>query len=215
MVKLVIFDLDGTIIDSVHDIKDNINIMLKKFGYPERSLEDIKQFIGNGARKLVARSLGAGVSEEKIDECLSYYNKIYTDCGSPKTVLFSGVGEVLKELSLRGYKLAILTNKPQITTDGVYETYLSEYNFSKVVGQSSSIKCKPDKSATLNIMNELNALPENTYFVGDGETDVLTAINSKTNGVAVLWGYRKKSQLVDAGATIFAEKPSDLLSILL
>ena len=125
--------------------------------------------------------------------------------------MFDGVAEVLTELKKRGYKLVILTNKPQETTDTVYENHLKRFGFDKVVGQSGQVKCKPDKTATLAILNELGVLPENAYFVGDGETDVMTSINAGTNGIAVLWGYRSKKALEDAGATVFAGTPWDIL----
>ena len=213
MNKTVIFDLDGTLLDTLTDILEQMNIALKHFGYPERSYNEMRAFIGNGARKLVERSFG-DLNEQTIQEKLDYYNKIYTVCGSPKTGLFAGIDKVLLNLKERGYKLAILTNKPQMTTDDVYKTYLEKFGFDKVVGQSGSVKCKPDKTATLNILKELDTLPENAYFVGDGETDIITAKNAGIKSIAVLWGYRDKEQLVEAGATTFAIQPQDLISLI-
>ena len=122
MKKLAIFDLDGTLIDSVPDIFDCINLMLEKFGYEKRKIEDIKQMIGNGAKNLVIRAIGSPVSEEKIKECLNYYNQIYTSSGSPKTKLFDGIEQTLSILKSRGYLLGIITNKPQMTTDEINKT---------------------------------------------------------------------------------------------
>ncbi len=214
MQKAVIFDLDGTLLDTVPDIKDNINIMLKKFGLPLRTKKEICSFVGHGARNLVEQSIGKNSDKVCLDDALSYYNKIYTESNSPKTKLFDGIDEVLKTLKARGYKILILTNKPQETTDIVYEKYLKQYNFDKVVGQRNGIKIKPDKTATLNILKELGVLPENTYFVGDGETDVQTSVNAKTIGIAVLWGYRDKQVLSSFGAKTFADKPLDLLKLI-
>ena len=214
MNKLVIFDLDGTLLDTVPDIADNVNIMLEKFGLSPCTLEQIKKYIGNGAKKLVQRSIGKELPEQEFNARHEYFVDIYAKNGTPKTKLFDGIGKVLTNLKERGYKLAILTNKPQGATDNVYQTYLKDFGFDMVIGQSGSVKCKPDKTATLKILTELDVLPENCYFVGDGETDVLTAINSGTNGIAVLWGYREKSQLLDAGATLFASNPIDLLNII-
>ena len=214
MKKLVIFDLDGTLIDSVPDIAENINIMLKRFGYPLLSEEEIKAKVGHGARNLVKDCIGKSLTDKELDERLEFYNYQYTNSGSPKTRLYKGIPETLKELKKRGYKLAILTNKPQETTDNVIKNHMSDLNFDKVVGQSGSVKCKPDKAATLAILKELNVLPENTYFVGDGDADVLTSLNSGTNGIAVLWGYSSKEKLAAFGATAFAYKPEDLLKII-
>jgi phosphoglycolate phosphatase len=214
MNKLVIFDLDGTLLNSIDDIADNINIMLKKFGYPERSVKEIMQFVGNGARKIVERSLPNAVSEDKLNECLSFYNDLYTNCGSPKTRLYDGMSEVLLSLKEKGYKLAILTNKPQETTDEVYKKYLAEYNFDVVVGQRANKKTKPDPETTLEIIKNLSADKEKTYFIGDGETDVQTAINAGVNGIAVLWGFRDKTQLQTAGASNFVSSPLELLNVI-
>lgn len=214
MNKAVIFDLDGTLIDSVPDIAENINIMLKRFGYHVLSEEEIKAKVGHGARNLVKDCIGKSLTDKELDERLEFYNYQYTNSGSPKTRLYKGIPETLKELKKRGYKLAILTNKPQETTDNVIKNHMSDLNFDKVVGQSGSVKCKPDKAATLAILNELNVLPENTYFVGDGDADVLTSLNSGTNGIAVLWGYSSKEKLAAFGATAFAYKPEDLLKII-
>ena len=214
MNKTVIFDLDGTLLDTLTDIHEQMNLALKHFGYPERKYKEMRAFIGNGARKLVERSFG-DLTEETLPDKLNYYNKIYTACGSPKTGLYAGIDKVLVNLKERGFKLAILTNKPQMTTDDVYKTYLEKFGFDKVVGQSGTVKCKPDKTATLKILQELDTLPENAYFVGDGETDIITAKNAGIKSIAVLWGYRDKEQLVEAGATTFATSPQDLISLII
>lgn len=214
MNKLVIFDLDGTLLNSVSDIADNINIMLKKFGYPERSTAEIMQFIGHGARNLVKNSIGIDISEQDLDERLSYYNEIYTNCGSPKTSLYNGIDELLTHLKERDYKLAILTNKPQMTTDEVYKEYLSQYNFDMVVGQRAGKKIKPDPETVNEIIDNLKADRENTYFVGDGEPDVQVAINAKVSGISALWGFRNRAQLEKAGAKIFALTPIDVIKFI-
>ncbi len=214
MNKLVIFDLDGTLIDSLPDIAYNVNLALEKFGYKRCEYSEVMANIGNGARRLVQDCMGLGVTQEQVDECLKYYNELYTNSGSPRTGLFEGTAQMLKQIKASGYKLAILTNKPQITTDNVYEKYLKEFDFDMVVGQSQKIKCKPDKDGAEYIMKTLDVLPENCYFIGDGETDVLTAINSKIIPICVLWGYRDKAQLQKAGGKIFVNSPKEILSIL-
>lgn len=214
MNKAVIFDLDGTLIDSVPDIAYNINLMLKKYGYPLLAEGKVKSFVGHGARNLVKDCIGIELTEGELDERLNYYNNKYTSSGSPNTKLFDGIDVVLKTLKQSGYKLAILTNKPQETTDNVVRHYLNEYGFDKIVGQSGSVKCKPDKSATIKILNELDVEPQNAYFVGDGDTDVVTSKNSGTKGIAALWGYSSKQKLSDVGATVFAKTPMDLLNLI-
>ena len=214
MIKLAIFDLDGTLLHTIPDIAENVNIMLEKYGYRTLSEKEVAKRVGNGAKNLVKQSIPEELPEDKLKVILDYYNKIYTESGSKKTALFSGIEELLIGLKERGVKLAILTNKPQMTTDGVYKTYLSKFNFDKVVGASDTVKCKPDKTATESIIKEFKVNNSEVVFIGDGETDVLTAINSNVLGIAVLWGYRDKEQLSDAGAKIFANEPLEILNII-
>lgn len=214
MKKLVVFDLDGTLLDTVPDITDNINLMLSHFGYRTLTEEQVKSLVGSGAKKLVADSIGVPLTEEELEEKLAFYNSNYTSSESPKTKIFDGIDNVLKNLKNDGYLIAIMTNKPQSTTDRVVKEHLSEYPFDKIVGGSADVKCKPDKTATVNLMKELGVSPENTYFVGDGETDALTSINAGTKGISVLWGYRNREQLLSAGAKVFAENPEELYKII-
>ena len=214
MQKLIIFDLDGTLLDSLPDIHYCLNQTLEKFGYAQHDKRSVMQFIGNGARNLVKYALPEGTSDQEIDRLLKYYNQIYTNSGSPRTKLFDGIKEIVKELGLRGYKMAILTNKPQMTTDAIFEKYMFDMPIAKVVGQRDGVKIKPDPTVTLSILEEFGVEKQNAYFIGDGETDVLTAINSGVNGIAVLWGYRTKEQLAKAGAQNFAFEQNDLLKIL-
>lgn len=212
--KAVIFDLDGTLLDTLPDIAENINTMLDKFGYPQLSLKSIRGYIGHGAKNLVKDCIGIPLSETELTERLDYYNKIYTASSSSKTRLFPGIAFMLNQVKMLGYKVAILTNKPQETTDRVVKEHLSSFDFDLIVGQSSTVKCKPDKAAALFILDKLEADPEKSYMVGDGETDILTAVNAGINGIAVLWGYRDKEFLYAAGAKMFAVSPDDVIKIL-
>ena len=212
--KAVIFDLDGTLLDTVPDICAYVNVALKHFGYPLVTIADVTRFIGNGARNLIIRSLGGDKPDSVVDEVLAYYNGVYNNGENKLTVVFDGIMSVLEELKKQGHKLVIMTNKPQRNTDGLYKRFFDKIGFDAVIGQSDKVKCKPDKTATVNVLNSLNVLPSNTYFIGDGETDVITAKNAGCKGIAVLWGYRTKEQLESAGATVFASNPQELFSLL-
>lgn len=214
MEKGVIFDLDGTLIDSVPDICLNLNIMLEHFNYPKISIEKVRQIIGKGARRLVRDSLDRQVSEQVLDQLLAFYNDKYTNSDSPKTQVYSGVMEVLKTLKARGYKLAVCTNKPNETTVKVVELFFPNI-FDCVLGQSLNRPLKPQVEAVSPILEQLNLTPENVYFVGDMQTDYLTSANLKCKHVMALWGYGEKSQLQSLGASVFANSPKQLLDIIL
>ncbi len=215
MKKAVIFDLDGTLLDTLGDITDSINAMLIEFGYRTLSIENVRAIIGSGAKKLIADALPEKLSDDEFVKRLETYNRIYNASGSPKTKPFDGIREVTQELKNRGYTLAVLSNKPQRSTDKVNEKYLKDFGFELVLGQSEKIKCKPDPSGALYILKELGVNPENAFIVGDGETDVMTGLNAGVKCVCALWGNRTEEQLAAAGGTLFAEKPSDLLDIIL
>ncbi len=214
MKKLVVFDLDGTLIDSVPDIADCLNITLKEFGFAPCNYDEVAQMIGNGARNLVKAAVKTQLSDQKIDEILSAYTKVYASCDNSKTKVYTGIKETIFELINRGYELAIFTNKPQVVTENVYQTYFKECGFYKVVGISPEVKRKPDPQVLFSMMEELSVSPENTYFVGDGEADAEVAINAGVNGISVLYGYRTKEQLSKVGAKTFVNTPTELLDIL-
>ncbi len=214
MNKLIIFDLDGTLLDTLPDLAFNVNKMLERFGLPSVTTENVRNYIGNGARKLVELAVG-GIKDEKLfEEYFAFYNSLYNSSDSSKTKFFDGIPEVLREFKNRGYKLAICTNKPQTPTENVCEQFLKEFAFDMVVGLSDKVVRKPDARATLDIIEKMGADKENVYFVGDGETDVMTAKNANIKCVSVLWGYRDKKELEQAGAKVFALKPLDLLNLI-
>jgi phosphoglycolate phosphatase len=214
MEKAVLFDLDGTLLDTVHDIADKVNSALSHFGFAVRTLDEIKQRIGNGSEYLVRNSLPEGVKEELFQEVFSYFKTLYSGEEDPKTCPFNGIKQVVKTIIERGYRVVIVTNKPQPATDKICKEQLSDIPFDKIVGQSNGVKCKPDKMATEQILKEFNVEKQNAYFVGDGEADVQVAINAGVNGISVLWGYRTKEQLEKVGATVFAKTPQDLLKLI-
>jgi phosphoglycolate phosphatase len=214
MNKLVVFDLDGTLIDSVPDIAECTNVTLKKFNHAPVTEKEVTQMIGNGARNLIKAAVKCQLNDAELDERLKFYIEIYTACNNAKTKLFDGVKETLVELKARGYQLAILTNKPQGATDKVCQTYMGDIEFYKVMGAGPTVKIKPDPTELEKMLQELSVLPENAYFVGDGDADVLVAKNAGVNGIAALYGYRTKEQLLSVGAKTFINNFKDLLDIL-
>lgn len=212
MVRAVIFDLDGTLLDTVEDIRAHVNAMLRLFGYPEITLEQTRAYIGDGAHKLVERALPRGA--ENAEECYGYFRRIFAESDNSLTHLFAGEKEALGELCSRGVKLAVVTNKPQNAADGCMKKFFSDIPFAFVGGDTGEYPCKPDPALTLRAVRMLGAEPADCAFVGDGETDVKTARNAGIRGVSCLWGYRSREQLERAGAVRFAADFSDLQKIL-
>lgn len=214
MNKAVIFDLDGTILDSAPDILFNLNLMLENFGHKRIDLKRVYDTIGHGARNLVKGAIDDVLTEKEIDARLSFYNNKYTNSGSPYTKLFDGIDNLLISLKSQNFKLAILTNKPQETTDKIYEKYLKKYDFDLVIGQRKDLPIKPNPTSTIQILQALKVSNENAYFVGDMETDLLTGLNANVTPIIANWGYGKKEKLLSLGAKFFAETPSEVLSFL-
>jgi len=209
MKKLIIFDLDGTLTNTSADICDNVNKTLVKFGYAPITLEETKRFVGNGARLLVERAL-KGAKCDNFEDCLNYYNNAYNYCGSPKTYVYDGMIDLMKELKINGYKLAVISNKPQAGTDEVYKKFFGSVKVDYVFGQREGIKIKPDKACVEFVLKEFGIDKKDALFIGDSDVDALTAINAKVDGISVLWGYRNKEELIKVGAVNFASTAEQL-----
>lgn len=214
MYKAVIFDLDGTLLDSLNDILFVLNNTLTHFGLPKISREQAQSYIGNGARELVRLAIGKK-NEHRIDEILPYYKEQYAKSDNKLASLFEGEDEALKALKSAGVKLAILTNKPHAAAMRANDIFFKSYAFDCIVGQTDGVPLKPNPQAVYNIIEQLGVEKEECLFVGDGEADVLTAKNAGLECVSVLWGYRTKEQLQEAGATFFAESFKKLQSKIL
>ena len=214
MKKLVIFDMDGTLLDSVPDILESINKMLAYFGYPPVDKERILSAIGQGGEAFVRAMLPEG-HEEEVPVCRPVYNEIYRDSGSPKTALFRGIRAALLRLKEAGVRLAILSNKPHKNTLAIYNVKLGSFRFDMVFGNREGVPAKPDASAVFEILKALGVAPEDAALVGDGETDMLAAKNSGIDGIAVSWGYRSPEFLMRNGAKYVVSTPREMVDLVL
>ena len=212
MIKSILFDLDGTVLNTLPDIQRHLNDALTAHGYPAIGEEQAKHCIGDGARKLVERAFPAGA--EFSEEVFEDFSRRYANNDNSLTCLYDGEEEFLKRLIERGVKFGIVTNKPQDATLGCVEKFFKDYPLAFVSGESGSFPCKPDPTLALYAALTMRVPVAECAFVGDGETDAQTAINSGMFGVSTLWGYRTKEQLQAAGATRFASNFTELEKIL-
>ena len=209
MVKVILFDLDGTLLDTLPDLNACMNAMLAHFGFPSVSMRDTRLFVGHGGREFTAMSLPEN-ERHRLDECYAYYGDLHVHWDNGRTKMFEGESAFLQDIRARGVKTAIVTNKAQNTTEVLCKTLLKEHAFDAVLGNSDRYPVKPDPAGTLAVLQLLGVSPAEAVFVGDGDTDVQTAKNAGMRCVSVLWGYRTREELVAAGADCFARDFKEL-----
>lgn len=209
MIKLAIFDMDGTICDTIEDLGTAVNYALARQGYEQHQIDEYKYFVGNGMSKLIERALPKDASDEdkiKTKEIfLGYYKNHFTD----KTKPYEGIIQLLEQLKSRNVGLAVCTNKAHPMALKVAEV-LFPGQFDVIVGQTDR-PMKPDPGAVFEIMQTFGVLPDETVFIGDSDVDMQTAANSKTHGIGVSWGFRTKEELEKNGAEFFASTPADII----
>ena len=215
MVKLIIFDLDGTLCDTMDDLRTAMNGMLTKLGYKTRTRSELLKFINNGAREFVRRSLPKDVQgvEFMVDSALQIYGQEYAKCYCQKTKPFDGIKAMLMELKGAGYKLAVLSNKQDEFAKNIVYSIFDKGLFDYVAGQTS-LPTKPNPASAFNIAKQIGVRPNKCVIVGDSDVDVKTAINAEMQIIGVSWGYRDEETLRSAGALNIATKPSDIIEII-
>ncbi len=201
--RLLIFDLDGTIADTIYSIRDGVNMAMKKYGFPERDYEQTRTAIGNGARELIRLSLPVDKrgDSELIDRVLADYDRFYGLTYANVDGTYKGVDTAIKTLIERGYKIAVLSNKQDAYVKKIVALLFPDGEISSAMGQTALPK-KPDPTVPLMIASEFGVLPDECAFIGDSDVDVLTAKNAGMYSVAVTWGYRPKNELTDADALV-------------
>ncbi len=213
MIKGIIFDLDGTLCDTLNDIRTGVNNTLERLGYKTRSRNEIHKFINNGARELIRRALPKDVQgiDFIVDSALSDYNMEYAKCYCDTTYPFDGIEELLMDLKSKGFKLSVLSNKQDAFVKDIISRLFGDDLFTVVMGQSS-FPPKPDPSSTLYVAKMMGARPEQCVFVGDSDVDVETSYRAGMSFVGVGWGYRDEDTLKKAGAPYVAPTVNALLS---
>lgn len=211
--RTVIFDLDGTLLNTLEDLRDSVNEILRRHGYPERSLAEIRSFVGNGAINLIRRALPAGSPQEEAENCLKEYSAYYFEHSRIRTCPYEGVSDLLKELKDRDISLAVVSNKGEETVKDLCDSYFPGC-ITAAIGDLPGFQKKPAPDNVLRAMSRLHAAGGTTLYVGDSEVDIETAKNCGLRSVLVSWGFRDKELLRECGAQDIIDSPLELLRFL-
>ena len=211
---MVIFDLDGTLLDTLDDLCNSVNYSLRTNNFPERSLAEVRTFVGNGIRLLIERSVPEGTSKELIDITFECFKTYYAVHCNDKTKTYPGVMDMLKELKKNGYKIAVLSNKAQYAVTKLCDIYFNNL-LDDAVGARENVAKKPSPDALYICAENNNINLNNVIYVGDSDVDVATANNAGVRGIAVTWGFRSRELLIKCGAENLADNTDELLQILL
>ncbi len=213
MRKLVIFDLDGTLLYTLDDLMNSVNFTLDLFGYETKSLNEISAFVGNGVQHLLKKVLPDNISDKEFELCYACFKDHYSKHCCEKTRPYKGIMEVLKTLKERDIRVGIVSNKYQDAAEDVCEHYFKGL-YDMVVGESEYCKRKPSPEGINMIRDRYGIIEDETIFFGDSEVDIMTGDNAGVYCVSVLWGYRSRKFLTQHGAHLFMENPLDILNIL-
>ena len=205
----ILWDLDGTLLNTLEDLTDGTNAAMQHFAYPQRTLEEVRRFVGNGARRLIAQAVPENTSEETVEEVLRWFQDYYADHCQIKTRPYDGVLEALEELKKLGYPMAVVSNKP----DSAVKPLAAQY-FPGLYARGESSDC-PRKPAPDMVFKAMEALGvKECIYVGDSEVDVLTAKNAGMPCLSVLWGFRDAADMTAVGAEALCDDPAKLVEIL-
>lgn len=211
----MLFDLDGTLLDTLHDIADAANLILKKEGFATHPVESYKYFIGDGLEKMVFRALPEDCrSEETVKRVFQNVRQYYFNNWDIKTNAYPGIPELLDALQHEGMKLTVLSNKVHDVTSRMIPRFFENIAFEIVLGSRPGVPRKPDPTAALEISERIDIPAEKFIYLGDTATDMKTARRAGMFAVGAAWGFRTKEELVENGAMAVIEEPGNLLELL-
>lgn len=217
LIKGVIFDLDGTLADTIEDLADSVNKAMDNNGYPTRSIDYVMASVGSGTRELIRKCLPEDIKQETtkehtdiIDSVTNDYLEIYHHNFLVKTHMYDGIIDVLDYFKSLGLIMGVVSNKPYDLTNAIVNKLFPGY-FHTVFGMNKSFPRKPDPSSTIYVAKTLNINPENCLFVGDSEVDYKTGVNANMPVMSVTWGFRTAQELIQAGSTLLVHTPLDMI----
>lgn len=209
----IIFDLDGTLLDTLEDLRDAVNYALEQKGFPTRTLDEIRRFVGNGSAKLIERAAPAGAAPEVLEELLNLYLPRYAEHKKDKTAPYPGIMDMLKALRRKGCKMAVVSNKFDGAVKGLVEDYFPGLmDTAAGEAETEGVPKKPDPTMVLRVMEELKV--EKGVYVGDSDVDLQTARNAGLPCISVTWGFRDEDFLRAHGGTTFVHTPDQLVQLI-
>ncbi|MBN1256543.1 MAG: HAD family hydrolase [Planctomycetes bacterium] len=210
--KAVIFDLDGTLLNTLDDLADSANVMLTQLGYPLQNIASFNAFVGDGSRMMISRALPESArDEDTITQALALFNNEYKKRYDVKTKPYRGINEMLFALQDKGLPLVVYSNKPHPATVACVEKLLPQEVFTLILGQREGIPVKPDPTAALEIAAQFKLQPQDCLYLGDTNTDMWTAVNAGMFPVGAEWGFRTREELWEAGAEEILQSPEEIL----
>ena len=221
--KTFIFDLDGTLLDTLQDLADSVNYALRSHGMPEHSQHEIRRFVGNGVRLLMERAVPDGAANPQFDAVFATFRQYYMQHSLDTTRPYDGIPELIHELKQRGCRLAVVSNKMMAATQELIAHFFPEIDVAIGENEAAGIRKKPAPDTVLEALRQLGVTPltsplsplpsKNTVYVGDSDVDIETAQNSGLPCISVLWGFRDRDFLTAHGATTFVETPHEILTL--
>ena len=211
--KLAIFDLDGTLLETLEDLHDSTNHALVSQGLPPRTLDEVRRFVGNGIHKLIERAVPEGSSSETVEQVFEEFKKWYAVHCNDKTRAYDGIKEMLLALRKAGVRTAVVSNKADFGVQTLCKTYFSGL-LDVAVGQREGIRLKPAPDSVNEVLRLLEIRREDAVYIGDSDVDIDTARNAGMDCISVTWGFRRREFLLEHGAVILADKPENLEEII-
>ena len=210
--KAVIFDLDGTLLDTLEDLADSVNHVLQNKGLPTHPTEAFRYFVGNGAAMVVSRALPPEKRNDELTaDCLEAFLKEYNCNWNIKTKPYNGISELLDTLTAKHIEMAVLTNKPQHFAELCVQEFLSSWQFTVILGQRDGFPMKPDPAGPREIARCLDIPSQEFLYLGDSDADMRTAVSANMFPVGALWGFRSEKELRESGAVEVISRPTELL----